>query len=178
MATEIATEVQLEHAEGGMPQLDLSTYPNMIFWLIVALVALYFILTRFALPRIAAVLAERNDAIANDLEEAALFKRRAEEAEAAYNAALATARTEAQKIGADTKAQINAELATLMAKADAEIAAKTAESEGRIRDIQESATKSVEEVALETAQAIVEAFLPKAAEPEAVSGAVANRLKG
>ncbi len=178
MATEIATEVQLEHAEGGMPQLDLSTYPNMIFWLIVALVALYFILTRFALPRIAAVLAERNDAIANDLEEAALFKRRAEEAEVAYNAALATARTEAQKIGAVTKAQINAELATLMAKADAEIAAKTAESEGRIRDIQESATKSVEEVALETAQAIVEAFLPKAAEPEAVSGAVANRLKG
>ena len=137
MATETATEVQLEHAEGGMPQLDLATYPNMIFWLLVALVALYFILTRFALPRIAAVLAERNDAIANDLEEAALFKRRAQEAEATYNAALATAREEAQKIAADTKAQINAELAQLLAKADAEIAAKSAESEGRIRDIQD-----------------------------------------
>ena len=178
MATETATEIHLEHAEGGMPQLDLATYPNMIFWLIVALVALYFILTRLALPRIAAVLAERNDAIANDLEEAALFKRRAEEAEASYNAALATARGEAQKIAADTKAEINAELAQLMAKADAEIAAKSAESEGRIRDIQQSATQSVEEVALETARAIVEAFLPRAAEPEAVSNAVANRLKG
>ncbi|TPE52207.1 F0F1 ATP synthase subunit B' [Amaricoccus solimangrovi] len=178
MATETLSEIQLEHAEGGMPQLDVTTYPNMIFWLIVALVALYFILTRFALPRIAAVLAERNDAIANDLEEAALYKRRAEEAEASYNAALATAREEAQKIAADTKAQINAELSTLMAKADAEIAAKTAESETRIRDIRDSATRSVEEVALETAQAIVEAFVPKAADSEAVGAAVANRLKG
>lgn len=178
MATETLGEINLEHAERGMPQLDVATYPNMIFWLIVALVALYFILTRLALPRIAAVLAERNDAIANDLEEAALYKRRAEEAEGAYNAALAFAREQAQKIAADTKAAINGELAGLMAKADAEIAAKTAESEGRIRAIQESATKSVEEVALETAQAIVEAFVPKAADSEAVASAVANRLKG
>ncbi|PZQ46667.1 MAG: ATP F0F1 synthase subunit B' [Rhodovulum sulfidophilum] len=178
MATESLGAADLEHASTGMPQLDISTYPNMIFWLLVALVALYFILSRFALPRIAAVLAERNDAIANDLEEASLFKRRAEEAEAAYNAALATARSEAQKIAADTKAAINAELAQLMAKADAEIAAKSAESEGRIRAIQESATRSVEEVALETAQAIVEAFVPKAADAEAVSAAVSNRLKG
>lgn len=178
MATENLGDISLEAAEGGMPQLDISTYPNMIFWLLVALVALYFILTRFALPRIAAVLAERNDAIANDLEEAALFKRRAEDAEASYNAALATARSEAQKIAADTKAEINAELAQLMAKADAEISAKSAESEGRIREIQESATRSVEEVALETAQAIVEAFVPKAADAEAVTAAVSNRLKG
>lgn len=178
MATENLSEIQLEHAEGGMPQLDLTTYPNMIFWLLVALVALYYILSRFALPRIAAVLAERNDAIANDLEEAALFKRRAEEAEGTYNAALATARTEAQKIAADTKASINAELAGLLAKADAEIAAKSAESEKRIREIQDSATKSVEEVALATAQAIVEAFVPKAADSDAVSAAVTNRLKG
>lgn len=178
MATETTAEVALEQAEGGMPQLDVTTYPNLIFWLIVALVALYFILTRIALPRIAAVLAERNDAIANDLEEAALYKRRAEEAENSYNAALAAAREEAQKIAADTKAEINAELDEVMAKADAEIAAKSAESEKRIRDIQESAAKSVEEVALETANAIVEAFMPKAADADAVNAAVANRLKG
>jgi F-type H+-transporting ATPase subunit b len=178
MATETLSEIQLEHAEGGMPQLDVTTYPNMIFWLIIALVALYFILTRFALPRIAAVLAERNDAMANDLEEASLYKRRAEEAEATYNAALKTAREEAGKIAAETKAAINAELAKLMATADAEIGAKSAESERRIREIQDSATESVEQVALETARAIVEAFVPKAADSEAIGAAVANRMKG
>ena len=55
-----------------------------------------------ALPRIGTVLAERNDAISNDIEMAALYKRRAEEAEAAYNAALAQARDEAHKIAAET----------------------------------------------------------------------------
>ena len=100
-----------------------------------------------ALPRIGTVLAERNDAIANDIEMAALLKRRAEEAEAAYNAALAQARDEAHKIAAETKAGIDKELASLLAKADAEIAVKAGESEKRIGEIRDSAARSVEEVA-------------------------------
>src|SRR5688500_2942265 len=69
-------------AATGMSQLDLTVYPNLIFWFVIALVALYLILSRAALPRIGTVLAERSDAIANDVEMAALYKRRAEEAEA------------------------------------------------------------------------------------------------
>ena len=161
-----------------MPQLDFSLYPNLIFWLLVAIVALYFILSRVALPRIGTVLAERNDAIANDIEMAALLKRRADEAEAAYNAALAQARDEAHKIAAETKAGIDKELASLLAKADAEIGVKAAESEKRIGEIRDSAAKSVEEVARETVAALVEALLPGAADQGAIDAALANRLKG
>ena len=45
----------------GMPQLDFTTFPNQIFWLVVTLIVIYFILTRIALPRIGAVLAERRE---------------------------------------------------------------------------------------------------------------------
>ena len=38
----------------GMPQLDFSTWGNQIFWLVIALVATYFVLAKVALPRIAA----------------------------------------------------------------------------------------------------------------------------
>ena len=176
--TETTGEANLEHAEAGMPQLDVGLFPNLIFWLVVALVALYWILSKVALPRIATVLAERNDAIANDIEQAALLKRRAEEAEAAYNAALARARDEAHKIAAETKAQIDKELSSLLARADAEIGVKTGESEKRIAEIRDSAAKSVEEVARDTAAALVEALLPEAADRSAVDAAVANRLKG
>lgn len=169
----------LEHAESGMPQLDPAIFPNLIFWLVVALVALYTILSRVALPRIGTVMAERNDAIANDIEEAAALKRRAEEAEAAYNAALAQARDEAHKIAAETRAGIDKELAGLLAKADAEIAVKSGESEKRIGEIHASAARSVEEVARDTAAAIVERFLPgAAADAGAIEAAIANRLKG
>ena len=91
--TETLGEENLEHAESGMPQLDPAIFPNLIFWLVVALAALYLILSRVALPRIGTVMTERNDAISNDIEQAALLKRRAEEAEQSYNAALARART-------------------------------------------------------------------------------------
>jgi F-type H+-transporting ATPase subunit b len=165
-------------AETAMPQLDVGLFPNLIFWLVVSLVALYLILTRVALPRIGAILAERNDAISNDLEMAAIYKRRAQEAEGAYNAALAKAREDSQKIAADTKAQINKELATLMAKADAEIAARSAESEKRIREIEASAVESVTEVARATAAEIVAALGPRPADEATVAAAVASRLGG
>ncbi len=179
MAVETLGAENLAHAESsGMPQLDPAIFPNLIFWLIVAIVVLYLVLSRVALPRIGTVLGERSDAISNDIEEAARLKRRAEEAEAAYNAALAQARDEAHRITAETKAQIDKDLATLLAKADAEIAVKTAGSEKRIGEIRESAGRSVEEVARATAAEIVNALMPEAADTQAVDDAVANRLKG
>ena len=173
-----AAGAHVEAAAPGMPQLDFGIYPNLIFWLILALIALYFILTRVAIPRLSAVISERNDAIANDLEEAALFNRRATEAEAAYNAALARARDEAHRIGAETKTQISRDLKALLAKADAEIAVKTGESEKRIAEIRDSATQSVEEVARDTVGAIVRALVPSAADDGALGDAVTRRLKG
>lgn len=177
-AGETLGQETLEVAETQMPQLDIGLFPNLIFWLVVALVALYFVLTRVALPRMNAILAERNDAIANDLEQAAVFKRRAQEAENTYNEALRRAREEAQKIAADNKAQIGKELDTLMAKADAEIAARSAESQKRIREIEASAVESVTEVARSVAAEIVASLGPRPAEEAAVNSAVAARLGG
>lgn len=168
----------LHEAEAGMPQLNPEYFPNLIFWLIISIVLLYMILSRVAIPRITSVLAERSDAISADLETAHLYKRRAEEAETAYNAALAKARDEAHKIAAESKAQVQKELDVLMAKADAEIAARAAESETRIGEIRENAARSVEEVAREAALEIVSAIAPSAADAESVNAAVASRMKG
>ncbi|MCL4169642.1 UNVERIFIED_CONTAM: hypothetical protein GTU68_006926, partial [Idotea baltica] len=93
-----------------MPQLDFSTFPNQIFWLVVTLIVIYFILSRVALPRIGAVLAERQGTITNDIAAAEELKQRAQEAEAAYDKALVDARAQAGKIVADAKADIQADL--------------------------------------------------------------------
>jgi F-type H+-transporting ATPase subunit b len=130
-------------AAPGMPQLDFSTFPNQIFWLVVTLVAIYFILSKVALPRIASVLAERQGTLTNDLAAAEDLKRQAVEAEEAYNKALADARAEAQRIAEETRAEIQAGLAEATARADEQIAAKAAESATRIAAIQANATQSV-----------------------------------
>lgn len=161
----------------GMPQLDFSTFPNQIFWLLVTLVVIYLVLTRVALPRISGILADRAGAVTSDLAAAEDLKTKAAAAEDAYNKALADARAEAQRIAAETRAEIQSELDDAIAKADAEIAAKAAESEAAIAEIRAGAVESVKAVAAEAAGEIVSALGGKA-DADRIAGVVAERVKG
>lgn len=161
----------------GMPQLDVTTFGNQIFWLLVTLAVIYFILSRIALPRIAAVLAERQGRITNDLAAAEDLKSKAAQAEEAYNKALADARVEAQNIISAAKLEIKADLNDAIATADAEIAAKSAEGEKAIAAIRASALESIKDVAKDTAREIVGA-MGREADSRTVTAAVTARLKG
>ena len=161
----------------GLPQLDIATFGNQIFWLVVTLVVLYLVLSRVALPRIAAVLSDRQGAVTGDLMAAEEFKLKAREAEAAYDKALADARTEAQAIVARNRAEIQAQLDQAIAKADAEIAARTAESEARIREVRASADVSAREVAQDVTAELVRSFGGQVDEA-AISSALDGRMKG
>ncbi|QBX34690.1 F0F1 ATP synthase subunit B' [Paracoccus liaowanqingii] len=161
----------------GLPQLDMTTFGNQIFWLVVTLVVLYLVLSRVALPRIAAVLSDRQGAVTGDLMAAEEFKLKAREAEAAYDKALADARTEAQGIVAQNRATIQGQLDAAIAKADAEIAARTAESETRIREIRVSADASAREVARDVTAELVRSFGGQA-DDAAISSALDGRMKG
>ena len=172
------TEAELVAEAPGMPQLDFTTFANQIFWLVVAIVVLYLIISRVALPRIASVIEDRHNAVANDIGQAAEFKRKAEEAEAAYNAALAEARSEAMRIAGEAKAEIKKDVDAAIDKADAEIAAKAVESAVRIDEIRASALKSIKEVATIAATDIVAKIMPSAEDDNALEAAVAARLKG
>lgn len=186
MATEHVEPIDLEAAGMcvdsaggaiGMPQLCGDWFPNQIFWLLVTLVAIYLILSRVALPRIAAILAERSGTITNDIAAAENLKAKAAEAEEAYKKSLADARAEAQRIVAEAKAEIQADLDEAMAKADTEIAAKAAESEKAIAEIRAGAMEAVESVAKDTASALVTALGGKAADKD-IDAAVSSRVKG
>ncbi len=165
-----------EDGKSGLPQLDFTTYPSQIFWLLVAVVVLFLLMSRVALPRIASVLEERADAIAGDLDQAEEYKRKAEEAGAAYDQALRDARAKAQAIAAEARAEIQKDLDEATAKADAEISARTVESEKRIAEVRNSAMASVEEVAKETTFAVVDAVMPGVAERGEVDKAVDRHM--
>jgi len=177
MATE-ATSVAGDAAEkAGMPQLELSTFPNQIFWLLVTLVVIYLVLSRVALPRIGAILAHRKSLIENDLLAAEQLRQQVVAAEKSYNDALVRARTEAARIVAAAKLDIQKDLDVAIASADAEIAAKSADSERRIAEIRDGAAAAVSEVAMATAGELV-AALGGQADAGSINAAVAARLKG
>lgn len=176
MATETHGAEAAEHAQ-GMPQLDFSTFPNQIFWLAVSLIVVYLVLQRIALPRIANVLADRSASIQRDLDKAEDYKRMSVEADETYNKALADARSEAHDIVAAAREEIQKDLDAAIARADAEIAAKSAESEKAIGEIRKTAMKSVKAVATEAAADIVEAIMPSASDAKVIKAAVADRVK-
>ncbi len=176
MATETQDAAGAAQAP-GMPQLDFSTFGNQIFWLLVTLVVIYFVLSRVALPRIAAVLAELQGTITNDIAKAEDLKAQAADAEAAYEKALADARSEAQAIAQATRDDIKAQGQAAQAEADAKIAAQAAESEKAIAEIRASALENVEVVAKDTAEALVSALGGSASKAD-IDAAVTNRLKG
>ena len=175
MATE--TQSAAEASAPGMPQLDITTFGKQIFWLVLTLVAIYFVLSRIALPRIAGILAERQGTMTNDIAAAEDLKAKAEAAEAAYEKALADARAEAQRIAAETKAAIQADLDIAIAKADAEISVKAAESEKAIAEIRAGAMEAVKEVSKDTAKEIV-AVMGGKADARSITAAVNARMKG
>ncbi|MEL6587911.1 MAG: F0F1 ATP synthase subunit B' [Pseudomonadota bacterium] len=174
--TESATACVSNGSAIGMPQLCPDWMWNQFIWLAIALLAIFFILSKIALPRIAAVLAERNGTITNDLAAAEDLKRQAVAAEEAYTKALADARAEGQRISAEARAAIQADLDKAIAAADEQIAAKAAESEKQIADIRAGAAESVAQVARDVAGEIVAALGGKN-EASAVNAAVDAAVK-
>ena len=53
--------------KGGLPQLDLSTYPSLIFWSIISLLIGYFLMRYLVTPNIKSILNSRETSIQNDL---------------------------------------------------------------------------------------------------------------
>jgi len=159
----------------GMPQLCIDWFANQIFWLVIAIGAVYFILTRIALPHLETVLADRRGAISNDIAAAEDLKQKAAAASAAYDKALADAKAEAQRIAAQTRADIQLQLDEALEKADADIARRSAESQARIEEIRATAVQNVEIVARDAAAEIVTS-LGEAASDDDIAAAVGARL--
>ncbi len=90
-----------------MPQFDSSTFASQVFWLTVTFVALYFVLARSVLPKIARVLEARQGRIDDDLERATHLEQEAKEALASIRqVASETARTATRRlIGVEVEAE-------------------------------------------------------------------------
>jgi F-type H+-transporting ATPase subunit b len=160
-----------------MPQLDFSTYPPQLVWLAISFIALYFLMARVALPRIATVLEERRDRIARDLDEAERSREESEAAVAAYEAALAEARAEAHDIARANRDKLAAEIEAERAKVDAVAAEKAAEAERAIAEAKSAAVEGLGVVAGDLTEAIVKRLVGGRITKKKIADAVAATMK-
>ncbi len=139
-----------------MPQLDTSTFASQIFWLIVVFGALYYVLSRHALPRVASILQTRQERIAADLNQAQQLRLEAEQAMARYDEVIGAAQADAHAIAQATQAKLQAETAERLAALDARLATQVSEAEARIAAAKTAALQDLEEAAVTAAQAATE----------------------
>ena len=166
-------------AEGGahkavFPPLDSKTFPSQIFWLVFFFGALYLLMSRIVLPRIAAILEARRSRIEGDLARASALKEETEAALNSYQKALADARGNATDIATKTRETINADIAAKQHALDADLSEKAAIADGRIAKAKAKAMESVNDIAADTATEIIAALtggtVTKAALAKALKG--------
>jgi F-type H+-transporting ATPase subunit b len=159
-----------------MPQLDISTFVPQIFWLAVSFAVLYVLMSRVALPRMAAILEMRAGRIEGDLKEARKLKAEADAAVAAYEQSLASARAAAQAEIAGTNARINAEQDRRRQDMEASLSAQAATAEARIRAIRDAAMSDLQIVAADVARTMASKLTGTDIGTEAAATAVARTL--
>jgi F-type H+-transporting ATPase subunit b len=140
---------------GGLPQLDLTTWPTQLFWLIVTFAIMYLLISVMVTPRIRSVLEDRQQRITNDLEKARDADSKVTEMRLSYEASLEAARSEAAEKARDAlnEAKLTAE------KAEAEMATKLNRrlktAEKKMMKMRDDAMANIDEVAAEiTAQTV------------------------
>ena len=144
-----------EAASGGMPQFAIETWVGQVFWLFLTFGVMYFILSKFILPKIGQGLTDRGDRIADDLDEASRMQQQAAQAQADYEQALADAKAKAHNIAETTRKSVDEELAAEADATDEQFARKQAEADERIRTIKTAALSKIDDVAGDTVGEII-----------------------
>ena len=175
--TSAHTETDGGH-DSGFPPFESSTFASQLVSLVIAFVALYIIVSRVALPRVGAVIDARQNKIEGDLAEAQKLKDESEAALKAYEGELATARSKAQAIGAETREKLNAASEAERKTLEDKLAARLAEAEKAIAATRASAMGNVRSIAADAASAIVQRLSGAAPDAKTVASAVEASLKG
>jgi len=137
------------------PPFDSSTFASQLLWLAITFAALYFLMSRVALPRIGDILEARRDNIEGKLAEAERMRQKTDQALQDYETALADAKSKALSIAEDTRTKVKSDLDGKRTKVEADLTQKIVEAEARIQATKKEALGNVGEIATETAQALV-----------------------
>jgi F-type H+-transporting ATPase subunit b len=141
-----------------MPQLDMATWPSQLFWLGIAFFALYFVVSRIAIPRTGQVIEQRKSTIDGDLAAATRLRGETDQAVKTYEASLAEARSKANAIALENRNAIGARVDSERAGVDAKLMEKITRAEGEIATARGKALDGVAAIADDLAATIVAEF--------------------
>ena len=139
----------------GMPQLDFSTFPNQIFWLVVFCVVLFAIVKFFIIPRMEDIFANRRKIIDGNIAKAEEIRLRVSEIEKQIEEELQKAKSQCDEIMSNSGNDIKEQMA--LALEDSKIATTQliSEAEGRLKELRDGSEAAIEKISEELASEII-----------------------
>lgn len=179
MATPVTAHANVpgvEHQGVSFPPFDATTFGSQLLWLAISFGALYLLMSKVIVPRLSAIIQDRNARIAGDLKAATDAKAQAEAAIAAYEKSVGEAKARAQTLVHETRDKAAAETASKRQSLEAELADKLAAAEATIAAGKAKAMSNVRGIAVEATSAIVERLTGAAPAETAVTSAVDSAI--
>ncbi len=173
--THASTEAHGGGHKPGFPPFNQETFAPQLVWLTITFVALYWLMSRVALPRIGEVIDERRERIQRDLDAAERLKGETETALATYEKALGDARTNASGIAKDTRDRLTTRVEARQAEVEAQIDARVTDAERRIDATRSKAMASVNEIASDVAGTLVSTLIGEDASADEIRSALATQ---
>ncbi|MFZ1149504.1 MAG: F0F1 ATP synthase subunit B' [Xanthobacteraceae bacterium] len=169
------TEAPAGHTK--FPPFESEHFPSQLVWLVISFVLLYVLMSRIALPRIGGIMAARSKVISDDLAAAEQLKERSNAAQAAYEKALADARSRAQALAGATREQQAREAEDMHKRLEAQLHERIAAAEQSIAKSRDGAMGNVRSIAAEAASAIVERLIGQRPRDEEIAAALGDAGK-
>ena len=133
----------------GLPQLDISTWPNQLLWLTVTFLVGYLLMAKVITPRIGTVLNNRRQTIFDDLKRAKDAEAEAKQLKEDYESALETARTTAAEAASKAMAEAKAKAEEAEVDLTAKLAKKTRAAEIKLSKMRDEALANIHDVVKE-----------------------------
>ncbi|MEO3428411.1 F0F1 ATP synthase subunit B' [Pelagibius sp. CAU 1746] len=161
-----------------MPQLDPAVWPTQLIWLAITFIALYLVVWRIALPRIADVLEARQRKLDDDLKKATALKEEAETILAEYEKMRADAQASAHSVLQKAQNEMKAEAERQNGEVAAKLSKQTEEAEARIAEAKTAALSSLEGTVTEVVAAATEKLIGVKAGDQEIARAVGEVMGG
>ncbi len=160
-----------------MPQLDPSVFSPLLVWLAITFAVLYLVMARSALPKVADVLEERDNRIADDLRQSEELKDKSKALEADYEKAHAEAKAEANRILSEARVRMLGDIDAKRGKAEGKLAAEVNAADAKIAAAKADALGDLEDMAMEACGAIVERLTGKSIGESGLRDAVKGEIR-
>ena len=139
----------------GMPQLDFSTFPNQIFWLVVFCVVLFAIVKFFIIPRMEDIFANRRKIIDGNIAKAEEIRLRVNEIEKKIEEELQKAKSQCDEIMNTSGLNIKEQMASALEDSKIATSQLINEAEGRLKELRDGSEAAIEKISEELASEII-----------------------